>query len=209
MVTLFYFAVLIALVKSHGRILEPPGRSSAWRTGYSAPINYDDDQLYCGGFTRQHNVNEGRCGICGDAWDTPTPRENEDGGLYGTRRVYRTYSKDETVDVTIEITAHHKGYFEFRLAPAWSNNGTTQAELDKHLLYIEESKSTRYTLPPGSGNGLYEFRVRLPTNVTCERCVMQWHWWTGNRWDICPDGRGQLGCGPQETFRGCSDIAIR
>lgn len=42
---------------------------------------------------RQHNVNEGRCGICGDAWDTPTPRENEDGGLYGTRRVYRTYSK--------------------------------------------------------------------------------------------------------------------
>lgn len=31
----------------------------------------------------------------------------------------------------------------------------------------------------------------------------------GNRWDICEhSGRGALGCGPQETFRGCSDISI-
>ena len=30
----------------------------------------------------------------------------------------------------------------------------------------------------------------------------------GNNWGKCPDGNSGLGCGPQETFRGCADIAI-
>lgn len=30
----------------------------------------------------------------------------------------------------------------------------------------------------------------------------------GNNWGQCPDGSGALGCGPQESFRGCSDITI-
>lgn len=42
---------------------------------------------------RQHDVNGGKCGICGDAWDASTPRDNEDGGNFGTGRVYRTYMK--------------------------------------------------------------------------------------------------------------------
>ena len=31
----------------------------------------------------------------------------------------------------------------------------------------------------------------------------------GNSWGKCPDGTGKLGCGDQETFRGCSDVAIK
>ena len=30
----------------------------------------------------------------------------------------------------------------------------------------------------------------------------------GNNWGVCPDGNGKVGCGPQEEFRACSDIAI-
>ena len=30
----------------------------------------------------------------------------------------------------------------------------------------------------------------------------------GNNWGICEDGRGELGCGPQEEFYGCADIEI-
>jgi hypothetical protein len=30
----------------------------------------------------------------------------------------------------------------------------------------------------------------------------------GNTWDICEDGKGQVGCGKQETFRNCADVAI-
>lgn len=30
----------------------------------------------------------------------------------------------------------------------------------------------------------------------------------GNNWGICPDGSGQVGCGNQEQFRGCADVAV-
>lgn len=30
----------------------------------------------------------------------------------------------------------------------------------------------------------------------------------GNNWGICDDGTGAAGCGPQETFRSCADVAI-
>jgi len=30
--------------------LDPPGRSTAWRAGFSTPANYDDNGLNCGGY---------------------------------------------------------------------------------------------------------------------------------------------------------------
>ena len=41
---------VIKLTNGHGRLLEPPGRSSMWRVGFNTPINYNDNALYCGGF---------------------------------------------------------------------------------------------------------------------------------------------------------------
>lgn len=38
-------------VEGHGRLLEPVGRSSAWRLGFNTPHNYNDNALYCGGFS--------------------------------------------------------------------------------------------------------------------------------------------------------------
>jgi Glycosyl hydrolases family 18 len=38
--------------------------------------------------------------------------------------------------------------------------------------------------------------------------VLQWKYVGGNNWGICPDGNGAVGCGEQEEFRACSDIAI-
>ncbi|XP_068250185.1 alpha-amylase-like [Palaemon carinicauda] len=37
---------------------------------------------------------------------------------------------------------------------------------------------------------------------------LQWRYVAGNNWGICPDGSGSLGCGPQEEFRACADVAI-
>jgi hypothetical protein len=31
---------------------------------------------------------------------------------------------------------------------------------------------------------------------------------SGNSWGVCANGTGALGCGPQETFRTCSDISL-
>jgi len=41
---------LLGRTDGHGRLLEPPGRSSMWRRGFNTPINYDDNQLFCGGY---------------------------------------------------------------------------------------------------------------------------------------------------------------
>lgn len=37
---------------------------------------------------------------------------------------------------------------------------------------------------------------------------MQWKYVAANNWGICADGNGAVGCGEQEEFRACSDIAI-
>ena len=36
-------------VSGHGRLVEPPSRSSMWRYGFNTPHNYDDNALNCGG----------------------------------------------------------------------------------------------------------------------------------------------------------------
>ena len=38
-------------IYGHGKLIEPVNRSSMWRKGYDTPINYDDNQNYCGGLT--------------------------------------------------------------------------------------------------------------------------------------------------------------
>lgn len=60
----------INICNGHGRLIEPPSRSSAFRYGFQTPPNYNDHELYCGGFARQQR-NGGKCGECGDAWDMP------------------------------------------------------------------------------------------------------------------------------------------
>ena len=50
----------------------------------------------------------------------------------------------------------------------------------------------------------YNFFIEL----ICDQCVLQWRYVAGNNWGMCPDGNGAVGCGPQEEFRSCADIAL-
>lgn len=34
----------------HGLLVDPPSRASAWRFGYDTPIDYNDNEGFCGGF---------------------------------------------------------------------------------------------------------------------------------------------------------------
>ena len=43
---------LVETVLSHGRFIEPPARTSAWRFGFSTPRDYNDHETNCGGFGR-------------------------------------------------------------------------------------------------------------------------------------------------------------
>ncbi|KAJ1524500.1 hypothetical protein ONE63_010995 [Megalurothrips usitatus] len=200
----------------HGRLIEPPSRSSMWRYGFDTPPDYNDHELYCGGFSRQWERNKGRCGICGDPWDTP--QLHEAGGTYGTGTLVRKYLTATTITIRIELTANHRGYFEFRLCPV--NDHRHDATQDRHVLQRAsrggagaegadtdgEVHETRYY--PGPGNKVFASRYRLPEGLTCKHCVLQWRYIAGNNWGMCPNGTGAVGCGPQEEFRACADVAV-
>jgi hypothetical protein len=38
-------------VLSHGRLIDPPARGTAWRYGFNTPKDYNDMELFCGGFS--------------------------------------------------------------------------------------------------------------------------------------------------------------
>ena len=52
---------LIASVRGHARLIEPPSRASEWRFGFDNPPDYNDNADYCGGIavsTYLHNCSE-------------------------------------------------------------------------------------------------------------------------------------------------------
>jgi hypothetical protein len=52
------------------------------------------------------------------------------------------------------------------------------------------------------GTGSETVMVRIPADLTCTHCVMQWHWTSGNS---CP---GNLACASSEQFWNCMDLQI-
>ncbi|KAL8573639.1 hypothetical protein ACOMHN_007192 [Nucella lapillus] len=194
----------------HGRLMDPPSRSSLWRLDFNSPPNYDDNQLFCGGFSVQWERYEGKCGLCGDPW--PGPRDNEAGGKYATGIISRAYQPGQVIEVYVQLTANHKGYFEFRLCQHENPlTNITQACLDQHVLVDDGTGLTRYTVPVGGYQSTQHLRIklRLPRGLTCAACVLQWKYNAGNSWGVDPDTqRGCIGCGPQEQFYGCADVAV-
>ena len=67
MTDLFYSTLLVILIyftahtDGHGRLIEPPSRSSMWRFGFNTPVNYDDNQLFCGGYDVSIILTGNRC----------------------------------------------------------------------------------------------------------------------------------------------------
>ena len=47
---IFKTILLTGRVHCHGRLWEPPSRSSMWRRGYNVSVNINDNELNCGGF---------------------------------------------------------------------------------------------------------------------------------------------------------------
>ncbi|XP_076824802.1 uncharacterized protein LOC143470513 isoform X1 [Clavelina lepadiformis] len=210
-------ASFFANVDGHGRLLNPPSRASMFRFKLSDPhllpyrdiikANYNDMGLNCGGRYTQIQ-NKGKCGICGDPYNAVT-KPHEAGGKFALGIITRKYVAGDIINVTVEITAEHKGYFEFRLCP-WNDvrEAVTQECLNKHILSYANG-NTKFYLPndPAKARGLHDLKLKLPDDVTCKQCLLQWRYRTGNSWGS-ENGRGGLGLGQQEEFYGCSDVAI-
>ncbi|CAG7710002.1 unnamed protein product [Allacma fusca] len=209
---IFLCLLAVPSIYGHGRLMDPPNRSSIWRfqefSHLNPPENYNDNELFCGGRTVQHDKNEGKCGECGDPYNDTRPRANEGGGTFAKGIIVRNYTTGQTIDVDVELTSSHKGYFEFRLCP-WNqvNVPEEQTCFDRYLLPLADGSGTRMIVPTFQA-GHYKTKVVLPSGVKCSQCVFQWTYITGNTWGSCGNGTSAIGCGPQENFRGCADVGI-
>jgi len=179
-----------------------------WRFGYENPADYNDNQGFCGGAQHQHEVNGGKCGICGDPYDALTKDHEAPDGKYANGIIVGEFQDGDIIDVTIEITANHKGYLVFKLCP--NDNillDPLQDCFDNMPLYVYPNNEDKYYLPDDLERE-YQLKLKLPDGLTCEQCILQWTYVTGNNWGVGEDGKGCTGCGPQENFRACSDIRI-
>ena len=137
-------------------------------------------------------------------------REHEaPGGKYATGTIVRRYYVGETVNITVDLTANHKGHFGFKLCSAPNaQQDPSQDCLDLQPL-VTSSGSTVWPLPSSTARGPLSLQVTLPQDLRCDHCVLQWTYTTGNGWGVCGNGTSTMGCGSQETFRACADINIQ
>ena len=88
------------------------------------------------------------------------------------------------MEVEVELTTNHWGWFEFKLCPV--NDKTrkeTQKCMDKYPLHlVDDPKSTKFWIPENSKKkDIFTYKVQLPPNVVCSQCVVQWTYRTGKR----------------------------
>eukprot|EP00794_Sanderia_malayensis_P016057 gene16057-17680_t len=198
---------LVSSISGHGRLIDPAARNAMWRFGFPNPANYNDNGLNCGGYSTQWSKNSGKCGICGDAYHLKDQPHN-DGGRYANGIIAKTYKRGEVIEVEVHLTSNHQGWFEFRIGKYddASIQGDAMGRLKGHLLEVVGA-GTRFNLPRGSANGKFKTKLRLPADLLCKRCVMQWWYNAGNNWDCDSDGCG-VGHGKQEHFVNCADVKI-
>merc|ERR1711892_1354397 len=203
--------LFVSLAAGHGMITDPPARNAMWRYGYTNPVNYNDNELYCGGFSVQWNQNDGKCGVCGDNFAEPAPRDHEAGGRYGNGLIGKRYTMGQTIDIEIDISANHWGHFELKICPVDGKKAVaTQDCFDKNpLVLADNQKSHQFYVPLDSPKiTKFNYQVVLPYGLTCSQCVMQWTYYTGNTWGVCANGTEGMGCGYQEQFRNCADVCV-
>ena len=182
-----------------------------WRYGFANPVNYNDNEVWCGGVGDQHGKYEGKCGVCGDSFGDEQPREHENGGKYGQGVLAHRYVMGQTIDVHVDLTTNHWGYFEFSLCDdVRKNKPATEECFEKNVLFLTERPGeTRYYIAEDTPKKMMvKYKLDLPQGVSCTNCVLRWTYVTGNTWGKCEDGTEKVGCGDQETFRNCADIQI-
>ena len=117
------------------------------------------------------------------------------------------------VDVEVQITAQHQGFFQFKLCELGENMATKDEECfdrDDSIVQFADG-STKYSitdvfpeLSSSRNSGFwYPMQIKLPDQSECDHCVLQWRYQGG----ADENGTG-LGFGYQEEFYGCADIKI-
>jgi hypothetical protein len=194
----------IRRARAHGYLATPAARNVQHNSDYCMSC------LNAGGpgVVYAHGL-PGRHGVCGDPWNAP--RHHEEGGKYARPpRVAGRYRAGGVLDARVVLTANHGGRWSLKLCPTPTR--LTQRCFDRFLLRRADGKGP-YTRVPGEAS-TFRVRYRLPKGLRCKRCVVQWHYETGN--SCTPRGMRALVPGlPRcdrstagEQFWNCADIRI-
>merc|ERR1712168_1611928 len=196
---------------AHGRLINPASRGSAFRFGFKNPSDWNDNAGVCGGHSNQKN-HGGKCGMCGDKIQGPF--DHEAGGKFANGIITKTYSKGQKIDVKLDLTANHGGWFEFQICGPMKDKLTKITDdclKTLNILGVDGKDlavgTTRFTMPE-KRKGKWSLSVQLPADLTCDHCVFRWFWYPSKDWGCDPDGTCSTGHGPQEKHIHCADIAI-
>lgn len=214
-------AVLAASVVGsmcHGFLAEPKARNVVHNSNYCPHCLAagGPGSTYAGGRVWPNALH----GVCGDAHDGA--RDHEAGGKFATKKITATYVQGQTVTLRVKITAPHGGRFSFGLCPvpdkasdAEERALVTQACFDRNQLTAAGSPYWWFGKKP---TGEYTMDFKLPPGVTCKRCVLQWHYETGNSCAIPGTpakhamSANMVSCdktGVMEEFWNCADVSIK
>jgi len=199
-------------VSGHAALYEPPSRNSAWRFGFNTPTDYNDMSHNCGTYESTYVAGKPYCGVCGDEYNANPKQMECPNGQYCKKVITRNYKAGQTVDVTINFNANHGGVMQFRVCPVTDDNKevTWDCLLAHQMAITEAGGKTVWQEPEGAAQKTDDahLHVKLPAGLTCKRCVFQWHWTGANYYGTCANGTAGMGCGGQQTYIACADVAI-
>lgn len=208
----------IAGVSCHGFMADPASRN-ALHNPYDAPSlpAGGPGTTYANGKTWPNSQH----GVCGDKHTGP--KDHEVGGKFaGNLKVSRTYVQGQTIKIVIKITAPHGGRFMFGLCPLPKGASAdverktlTQKCIDSNQL-TNAKDGSRYWWFGKKTVGTHSMDFKLPPGVTCDRCVLQWHWESGNSCTLPntpPEhilGANMVPCtqATPEEFWNCADVKV-
>lgn len=182
------FSILPNAVVGHGYLKSPRSRN------YDAHLTQRWEE-YC-----HHCLNRkpasGTCGV------SPTFGRNYDQYTSGVKA---TYTSGQIIDIEVDLTAHHWGHFVIKACPIVTlGQIATQSCFDQHPLRFVSGENANLDPiypdraylpppnPPNAPNGAhpqwdccggvwnYKYKFQLPSDVTGDLVLLQWHYITAN-----------------------------
>lgn len=214
--TLFIAILLVPMnVRGHGMMIQPKARNVV--TGNDCP-----QCLAMGGPGLEYEGGTYRHGMCGNKYTDSPQNWNVPGPTVAQ------YTEGDVITITVQITAHHLGYFAVSLCdqqfiseecfarnrlmrpncidPNNPNCYRAWKQLASHeISWIATHFNYNGPKSP-SGTINFSFLMRLPTGVSCTDCVLRWQYYSTNSCQLYnPAATVDY---VSEEFMNCADVTI-
>jgi len=178
-------------VNAHGHVISPRSRNYvASQDGKWWGGTANDPKIE----TCPHCLNRG--GICGrNTYNYNTPKNTFGNPM--PVNIQGNFEQGQEYEFSAVLTAHHKGHFEYKACPIQPGEVPTQDCFDQYPL--EFVQDVFYNAPPDpnyperayiplsshstqkdGSSYLYKHRYKLPTNLSGDLVLIQWHYVTAN-----------------------------